>query len=94
MMEWRIIYLAVKVAQYSTTHVQMRAGKMPDAKTMGRWGIALGPGVIKAIHDRIVQIALAQKVVQGRKMRVDTTVVESNIHYPTEAACWAMEFGR
>ena len=47
---------------------------------------ALGPGVIKGIHDRIVQIALAQKVVQGRKMRVDTTVVESNIHYPTDSS--------
>ena len=62
------------------------AAKMPDAKTMGRWGVALGPGVIKEIHDRIVQIALAQKVVQGRKMRIDTTVVESNIHYPTDSS--------
>ena len=62
------------------------AGKMPDAKTMGRWCVALGPGVIKGIHDRIVQIALAQKVVQGRKMRIDTTVVESNIHYPTDSS--------
>jgi IS5 family transposase len=62
------------------------AGKMPDAKTMGRWGVALGPGVIKGIHDRIVQIALAQKVVQGRKMRIDTTVIESNIHYPTDSS--------
>jgi IS5 family transposase len=62
------------------------AGKMPDAKTMGRWGVALGPDVIKGIHERIVQIALAQKVVQGRKMRIDTTVVESNIHYPTDSS--------
>src|SRR5271166_6740910 len=42
------------------------AGKMPDAKTMGCWGVALGPAVIKEIHDRIVQIAQARKVVQGR----------------------------
>jgi IS5 family transposase len=62
------------------------AGNMPDAKTMGRWGVALGPGVIKEIDDRIVQIALVQKVVQGRKMRIDTTVVESNIHYPTDSS--------
>ena len=62
------------------------AGKMPDAKTMGRWGVALGPAVIKEIHDRIVQIAQAQNVVQGRKMRVDTTVVERNIHYPTDSS--------
>jgi transposase, IS5 family len=27
------------------------ADKMPDAKTMGRWGIALGPVVIKQVHD-------------------------------------------
>jgi len=60
--------------------------KVPDAKTMGRWGIALGPAVIRQIHERIVQIAQAQKVVQGRKMRVDTTVVESNIHYPTDSS--------
>lgn len=26
------------------------ADKMPDAKTMGRWGIALGPAVIKQVH--------------------------------------------
>jgi hypothetical protein len=41
---------------------------------------------VKEIHDRVVQIALAQKVVQGRKMRIDTTVVESNIHYPTDSS--------
>jgi transposase, IS5 family len=60
--------------------------KVPDAKTMGRWGMALGPAVIQQIHERIVQIAQAKKVVQGRKMRVDTTVVESNIHYPTDSS--------
>ena len=48
---------------------------MPDVKTMGRGAVALGPDVIKEIHDRIVQIAAEQKVVQGRKMRIDTTVV-------------------
>jgi hypothetical protein len=62
------------------------ADKMPDAKTMGRWGVALGPAVIKQIHDRIVQIAQAQGVVQGRRMRLDTTVVEANIHYPTDSS--------
>ena len=31
--------------------------KVPDAKTMGRWGTALGPSVILEVHDRIVHIA-------------------------------------
>ncbi|HET8543829.1 MAG TPA: ISNCY family transposase [Pseudolabrys sp.] len=59
--------------------------KMPDAKTMGRWGLAIGPQVLKQIHDRIVTIARDQHVVAGRRMRVDTTVVETNIHYPTDS---------
>jgi len=61
-------------------------GKMPDAKTMGRWGVALGPQVIKQVHERIVQIAQANNIVEGRRMRVDTTVTETNIHYPTDSS--------
>jgi transposase, IS5 family len=60
-------------------------GKMPDAKTMGRWGAVLGPQVLKLIHERIVKIAQAKGVTTGRRMRVDTTVVETNIHYPTDS---------
>src|ERR1700692_4185375 len=65
------------------THVG--GGKMPDAKTMGRWGLALGPQVLKQIHERIVKIAQAKGVIAGRRMRVDTTVVETDIHHPTDS---------
>jgi IS5 family transposase len=61
-------------------------GKVPDAKTMGRWGVAVGPGVIEDLHRRLIAIAQQQQVVEGRKMRVDTTVVETNIHYPTDSS--------
>jgi transposase, IS5 family len=60
-------------------------GKTPDAKTMGRWGLAVDADTIKQIHDRMVQIAQQQGVMQGRRMRVDTTVVETNIHHPTDS---------
>jgi IS5 family transposase len=59
--------------------------KVPDAKTMGRWGLALGPRVIEDMHARVVALAQEHKVVRGRKMRLDTTVVETNIHYPTDS---------
>jgi len=62
------------------------ATKMPDAKTMSRWGLALGPEVVEQIHERIVQIARDHRVAAGRRMRVDTTVVETNIHYPTDSS--------
>jgi hypothetical protein len=61
------------------------AGKVPDAKTMGRWGVALGPESVKQIHERIVKIAAENGVTDGKRMRVDTTVVEANIHHPTDS---------
>ncbi len=61
------------------------AGKAPDAKTMGRWGVALKPEEIEKIHERVVGIAQERQVVKGRTMRLDTTVVETNIHYPTDS---------
>jgi IS5 family transposase len=60
-------------------------GKAPDAKTVGRWGLALGPEVLKRIHERLVRIAQDNDVIAGRRMRVDTTVVETNVHYPTDS---------
>jgi transposase, IS5 family len=60
-------------------------GKTPDAKTMGRWGVALGPQVLKQVHERMVRIAQDNGVTMGRRMRVDTTVVETNIHHPTDS---------
>ena len=65
------------------THVG--GAKAPDAKTMGRWGLALGPEEVEKIHDRVVELAKENHVVKGRKMRLDTTVVETNIHYPTDS---------
>src|SRR5947199_2734973 len=53
--------------------------KVPDAKTMGRWRVALGPEIVQQMHQRMVRIAQEQQIVQGRKMRVDTTVVATNI---------------
>src|ERR1700736_1388941 len=61
------------------------ASKAPDAKTMGRWGLALGPEGVETIHERVVEIAKENQVMKGRKMRLDTTVVETNIHYPTDS---------
>jgi transposase, IS5 family len=60
--------------------------KVPDAKTLGRLALALGPDVVAQIHQRVVGIAHEKQVIAGRQMRVDTTVVETNIHYPTDSS--------
>ena len=60
--------------------------KTPHAKPMGRWGVALGGDVIKQIHTRMVTMAQSHGLTEGRRMRVDTTVVETNIHHPTNSS--------
>ncbi|HVS48021.1 MAG TPA: transposase, partial [Candidatus Dormibacteraeota bacterium] len=61
------------------------AAKVPDAKTLGKLGLALGPEIIEQIHQRVVAIAQEKKIIHGRRLRVDTTVVETDIHYPTDS---------
>src|SRR2546425_868223 len=36
--------------------------------------------------DRLMELARERGIVEGRRMRVDTTVVETNIHYPTDSS--------
>jgi IS5 family transposase len=61
-------------------------GKVPDDKTMGRLARQLGPEAVEQVHRRVVEIAIEKKLATGRKLRVDTTVVETNIHYPTDSS--------
>jgi IS5 family transposase len=59
--------------------------KVPDDKTMGRLGRQLGPDVVQKLNERVVEIARQNKIAPSRRLRVDTTVVETNIHYPTDS---------
>lgn len=45
------------------------AQKVPDAKTLGKLGLALGPEIIDQIHQRVIAIAREKKIVQGRRLR-------------------------
>jgi transposase, IS5 family len=48
--------------------------------------MALGPEIIEQIHRRMVAIAREKQIIRGRRLRVDTTVVETDIHYPTDSS--------
>src|SRR6266550_6730440 len=45
----------------------------------------LTPETLRDINQLIVQAAVQLGLEDGKTLRVDTTVVESNIHYPTDA---------
>jgi IS5 family transposase len=45
----------------------------------------LTPGTVEKINDGVIQAAVDDGLEDGNKLRVDTTVVESDIHWPTDA---------
>jgi len=45
----------------------------------------LTPATLEAINQAVVQAAVQLGLEDGKKLRVDTTVVETNIHWPTDA---------
>src|SRR5438093_12453944 len=59
--------------------------RVPDAKTLIRIARLLGPDVLKALVGRLVVVARQRRVIRGLRMRADTTVVETNVHYPTDS---------
>ena len=67
-------------------------GKVPDDRTMGNLARQLGPEVIERLHRRVVEIAQEKQIATGRKMRVDTTVVETDVHYPTDSTLLATAY--
>jgi IS5 family transposase len=61
------------------------AGEVPDAKTILKIARALGPEVIEQWHRQVIEVAKRAGVTHGRRFRIDTTVVETNVHYPTDS---------
>lgn len=58
---------------------------VPDDTTLIRWANLIQPATLHALLDHVVALAQHCKVTRGRKLRTDGTVVETNIHTPTDS---------
>ncbi len=59
---------------------------VPDDTTLIRWANVMGSETLVQLNDRAVELARSLKVTRGRKLRVDSTAVETNIHHPTDSS--------
>lgn len=62
---------------------------IPDHTSFSRTFALFGPEGTRQIHERVTQKAKELKLAPGRKLRSDTTAVETNIHYPTDSSLLA-----
>ena len=57
---------------------------VPDSTTLIKLTHKYGEGTVRALNDALVLKLKEGKVIRGRKLRIDTTAVGSDIHHPTD----------
>jgi transposase, IS5 family len=62
---------------------------VPDDTTLIRWARLIQPETLEQFNNRLTELACQLKVTRGRKMRTDGTVVETNIHPPSDSSLLA-----
>jgi IS5 family transposase len=60
-----------------------------DHTNLNRWALLIKSETLQAFNARLTSLATQLKVTRGRKLRTDGTVVETNIHYPTDSSLLA-----
>src|SRR5713226_2810840 len=60
--------------------------RVPDDTTLLRWANLLQPATLQTLLDHVVALARQLHVTRGRKLRLDSTVVDSPIHHPTDSS--------
>jgi IS5 family transposase len=73
---YEVLEREVRANLIDRTFTRIGAEKVPDAKTLGRLGQVVGPEVVADLPRRMVEIAVENKVVTGKRMRVDTDLSE------------------
>jgi IS5 family transposase len=58
---------------------------VPDDTTLIRWTNLIGQETVRQIHERVVGLAREHKLTRGRKLRIDGTVVETDVAHPTDS---------
>ncbi len=62
---------------------------VPHPTTLCKLTRRCGRKVLQELNEKLLAAARERKLLRSRKLRVDTTVVEANIHYPTDASLLA-----
>lgn len=59
---------------------------LPDFRTMQRREAKLRPGTLALIHQRVMALGEVWQITTGERLRVDSSVTETPIHYPTDSS--------
>jgi len=66
--------------------LRLRKKAVMDFTFLDKCSLAIRPETWKRVNERLGRCGVAQGVVNPKVVRTDTTVMESNIHYPTDSS--------
>jgi IS5 family transposase len=78
----RFVADSITLRQFCRLYLQ----SVPDDTVLIRWANQLQPETLRRLLAHVVGLARQLKVTRGRKIRSDGTVVETNIHHPTDSS--------
>jgi len=78
----------IRIAESPTLQSFIRLGirSVPDFTFLNRAFKAIGAETWKLVNEELAGYAVKQRGVDVSQIRADTTVIESNIHYPTDSS--------
>jgi len=81
----RGIVVRIDDSRYLRRFTRIYDGPMMDFTTLDRLRNAVHPQTWKKVNQALARAAVARGAITGDELRVDTTAVETDIHYPTDS---------
>jgi len=82
----RDITVRVDESTFLRTFTRIYNDKMMSFTTFCTLRNAIKPETWQAMNERLSRYAIEKKLISGDMLRVDTTAVETNIHWPTDSS--------
>jgi len=76
--------IRVSGCDYLRNFTRIGLGDVPNFTFLGEAFKCIQPSTWDKINDILLKYALKKKLISGDSLRLDSTVCESNIHYPTD----------
>ena len=82
----RRIVIRIDDSHYLRRFVRIYHGPMMDYTTLCKLKNCISPKTWKKVNEALAQHAVQETLIEGEQLRIDTTAVETNIHWPTDSS--------
>ena len=82
----RGIVIRIDDGNYLRRFVRIYSGPMMDFTTLCKFKNCIQPETWKKVNESLGCYAVHEELIDGERLRMDTTAVETNIHWPTDSS--------